>query len=135
MEDRKILLVDEPTRTRELVAQVLRLHGYAVFESNDGRDALNRIPGIRPDLIIIEAMLPFLSGFEVCAQLRRDPVVGRSRILMMSSLTRNLVRDDGRWRDHVPADEFLTRPFGLRDLVERVEKLIGPARKIQPISK
>jgi DNA-binding response OmpR family regulator len=133
--DRTILLVDEPTRTRELLASILRKLGYAVFESDDGEDALRRILRVRPDLVIIEAMLPFLSGFEVCAILRRDPALRSLPILMMCSLTHHLVRDDGHWRDHVPADEFLNRPFGLNDLLGRVEKLLGAVPNPQPLSR
>lgn len=124
--ERRILLVDEATRTRELLASILRMHGFAVFESGDGRDALARVRRIRPDLIIVEAMLPFLSGFEVCATLRRDPVLKNLPILMMCSLARSLVREQ-----HVPADELLLRPFGLHDLLERVDALL--ARVQEPL--
>lgn len=122
---RTILVVDEATRTRKLLASVLSMKGYDVFEAGDGRDALERAQILRPDLVIVEAMLPYLSGFEVCNALRRNPETRAIPILMMCSLTRNLVRDDGAWRDHVPADEFITRPFGVRDLLTRIDKLIG----------
>lgn len=132
--DQTILLVDEATRTRELLASILRKMGYAVLESGDGPDALRRIRLCRPDLVIIEAMLPFMSGFEVCAQLRRDPALKRLPILMMCSLVRQLAGENPGWRDHVPADEFITRPFGLSDLLARIQKLLRNASSELPVS-
>ena len=128
--DRTILLVDHATRTRELMGSILQMRGYTVLKSGDGRDALERLRRGRPDLLIIEAMIPVQSGFEVCAAVRRDPNLKDLPILMMSSLTRLLVRDDGHWRQHVTADEFLTRPFCLTDLLSSVEKLIGSAEAL-----
>ena len=124
MIDRTILLVDEPTRMRDLLTSILRMRGYAVIELDGGRDLLKRIRNIRPDLLIIEAMLPGFSGFEACAVLRRDPEFKHLPTLMMCSSAHKL--PGGVYgKDYILSDEFLVRPFGLQDLLARIEKLLG----------
>lgn len=125
MNDRTILLVDEPTRMRELLTSILRMRGYAVIERDNGRDLMASIRTLKPDLLIIEAMLPFITGFEICAMLRRDPELRSLPVLMMCSMTHKFAREDVRERYPVPADEFIVRPFGLQDLLARIERLVG----------
>jgi len=131
MIDRTIVLVDEPTRMRDLLTSILRMRGYAVIELDGGRDLLKRIRNIRPDLLIIEAMLPGFSGFEACAVLRRDPEFRNLPTLMMCSSAHKLPHDPMQTKEYILSDEFLVRPFGLQDLLARIEKLLGavPALK------
>jgi DNA-binding response OmpR family regulator len=135
MAEMTILIVDEATRTRGLLASILSMKGYQVYECGNGRQALELIPGLEPDLIIVEALLPGFSGFEVCAALRRDPELQQIPILMMCALTGNLSRRSDQWREHVPADDLITRPFGLRDFMMRVEKLIGAVPETESLSR
>jgi DNA-binding response OmpR family regulator len=134
MMEKTILIVDEATRTRGLLASILSMKGYEVFESGNGRAALELIPGLQPDLIIVEALLPAFSGFEFCAALRRDPDFQHIPTLMMCALTGNLARRNDNWRDHIPADDLITRPFGLQDLMLRVEKLLGAIPETRALS-
>ena len=132
MIDRTIVLVDEPTRMRDLLTSILRMRGYAVIEIDGGRDLLKRIRNIRPDLLIIEAMLPGFSGFEACAVLRRDPEFRDLPTLMMCSSAHKLPRDGSK--EYILSDEFLVRPFGLQDLLTRIEKLLGAIPDLKTVS-
>jgi len=121
--DQTIMLIDEPTRLRDLLASILRMRGYAVLECDGGQDAMKRLRYVRPDLIIVEAILPVMSGFQICANLRRDPVVQDIPTLMMCSEKHHLLK--GRtWKEHVPADEFIARPFGVQELLVRIAGLL-----------
>ena len=121
--DQTIMLIDEPTRLRDLLASILRMRGYAVLECDGGQDAMKRLRTVRPDLIIVEAILPVMSGFQICANLRRDPVVQDIPTLMMCSEKHHLLK--GRtWKEHVPADEFIARPFGVQELLVRIAGLL-----------
>jgi DNA-binding response OmpR family regulator len=120
-----ILLVDEAKATREILGQILRLRGDAVIEAGEGRQALALAREFRPDLIILEALLPYTSGFEVCATLKRQPRTRSIPVLMMCSVTRTLGRSDAYWRKRMDADDFVTKPFDLADLFVRVEALLG----------
>jgi DNA-binding response OmpR family regulator len=134
MSDRTILLVDEPTRMRDLLTSILRMRGYAVIEIDNGRDAMRRIKNIRPDLLIIEAMLPIQSGFEICAMLRRDPEFRHLPTLMMCSSAHKPPGETVLGKDYLLSDEFLVRPFGLQELLVRIEKLIGAVPSLKSSS-
>ena len=129
MIDRTILLVDEPTRMRDLLTSILRMRGYAVIEVDSGRDLVKRVHNIHPDLLIIEAMMPGISGFEAVANLRRDPELRNLPTLMMCSEKHHLLKG-GAWREHVPADEFIARPFGVQELLVRVAGLTRPVPNV-----
>src|SRR5689334_2017688 len=120
-----IMLIDEPTRLRELLSSILRMRGYAVLECDGGRDFFRRLRRVRPDLVIVEAILPVMSGFEICSTLRRDPILKDVPTLMMCSEKHHLLKG-GAWREHVPADEFIARPFGVQELLARVAGLTNP---------
>jgi DNA-binding response OmpR family regulator len=134
MIDRTIVLVDEPTRMRDLLTSILRMRGYAVIEIDGGRDLIKRIRNLRPDLLIIEAMLPGFSGFEACAVLRRDPEFRNLPTLMMCSAVRKLSRDPMPTKDYLLSDEFIVRPFGLQELLTRIEKLLGAIPSLKTTS-
>jgi DNA-binding response OmpR family regulator len=120
-----ILVVDEARATRDLLGQLLRLRGYDVIEAGEGRQALALLREFRPDLVILEALLPYTSGFEVCATLKRQPRTRSIPVLMTCSVTRSLGRPDDYWRDRVHADEFLSKPFDVTELFVAVERLLS----------
>lgn len=133
MIDRTILLVDEPTRMRDLLTSILRMRGYAVIEIDTARDLIKRIRSIRPDLLIIEAMMPGTSGFEACAVLRKDPDFSPLPTLMMCSSAHKLPGDVPN-KEFLLTDEFIVRPFGLQDLLTRIEKLLGAVPALKSLS-
>ena len=124
-----IMLIDEPTRLRDLLASILRMRGYAVLECDGGQAALKRLRHVRPDLVIVEAILPLMSGFQICATLRRDPILKDIPTLMMCSEKHHLSKG-GAWKEHVPADEFIPRPFGVQELLVRVAGLTRPVPNV-----
>ena len=123
METATIMIIDEPTRLRDLLASILRMRGYAVLECDGGQTAFKRLRHVRPDLVIVEAILPVMSGFQICSTLRRDPILKDLPTLMMCSEKHQLLKG-GAWKEHVPADEFIARPFGVQELLVRVAGLI-----------
>jgi DNA-binding response OmpR family regulator len=133
MIDRTILLVDEPTRMRDLLTSILRMRGYAVIEIDSGRELLKRVRAINPDLLIIEAMMPGTSGFEAVANLRRDPDFRNLPTLMMCSSAHKLP-GDVRSKEFLLTDEFIVRPFGLQDLLARIEKLLGAVPTLKSLA-
>ena len=133
MIDRTILLVDEPTRMRDLLTSILRMRGYGVIEVDSGRDLVKRVHNIHPDLLIIEAMMPGISGFEAVANLRRDPELRNLPTLMMCSSAHKLP-GDVRSKEYLLTDEFIVRPFGLQDLLTRIEKLLVAVPSLKSLS-
>jgi DNA-binding response OmpR family regulator len=121
----KILVVDDTKNIREIVAYMLRGRGYDVIESGDGQDAWEKATTLAPDLIVLDAMLPRKTGFEICMQLKRDERWKRIPIVMLTAVTRDAGKSDAHWREKSGADDFMSKPFKAPDLVGRIEKLLA----------
>jgi DNA-binding response OmpR family regulator len=127
-----ILVVDEARSSREALACVLRNRGYRVDESQDGADALQRIVEEPPDLVILDAMLPRRSGIEICQSIKSENPPRKLPVILVTSITRTIGRNDHYWKEKTGADEFLSKPFAPQDLLSRIERLLaspdGPPR-------
>ena len=115
----KILVVDDDLELRGLVAYTLRQAGYLVVEAEDGPSALAHVTGERPDLVILDANLPRLDGFEVLRRLR----AAGDRTCVMMLTVRSAEEDQVRGLD-AGADDYLTKPFSPRTLLARVRALL-----------
>lgn len=124
----KILVVDDTKSIREIVAFMLRGKGYEVIEAADGEDARRKATSEAPDLLVLDAMLPKVTGFSLCAELKADERYRGIPILMLTAITRDTGKSDDYWREKSQADDFMSKPFKAQDLVSRVEKLLA-ARK------
>jgi DNA-binding response OmpR family regulator len=124
---RKILVVEDTRSIREIIAHLLRGRGYEVETSGDGTDAQARVAAFRPDLVILDAMLPGKSGFDLCMELKGDERTRGIRVLMLTAATRDSGQGEDYWRQRSRADDFMTKPFKGADLVERVARLLGDA--------
>ena len=122
----KILVVDDEPEAVELVEFNLKQAGYDVITALDGAEALTKARNKTPDLIVLDLMLPEMSGLEVCQTLRRDPATARIPIIMLTARAAEIDRVLGL---ELGADDYLTKPFSPRELVLRVKKILqrGPA--------
>ncbi len=120
-----ILVVDDTKSIREIVAFMLRSRGYEVLESGDGADAREKVKAQRPDLLVLDAMIPKVPGFDLCAELKADPELKAMPILMLTAITRDTGKSDEYWREQSQADDFMSKPFKAADLIARIEKLLG----------
>jgi len=118
---RTILLVDDEPTLREALAENLQQEGYDVSLAADGREALARFRADRPDLVILDLMLPELSGVEVCRIIRAESA---TPILMLTAKQGEIDKVVGL---EVGADDYVTKPFSLRELVARVRALLRRA--------
>lgn len=117
----RILVVDDEADAVELVAFNLRQAGYSVTTAADGAEALQKARAQPPDLIVLDLMLPEISGLEVCKTLRRDPAFSRIPIIMLTARAAELDRVLGL---ELGADDYVTKPFSPRELVLRIQKLL-----------
>jgi DNA-binding response OmpR family regulator len=115
---RTILVVDDEPTLRETLAENLEIEGFRVVTAADGREALERFHQSQPDLVVLDLMLPELSGIEVCREIRRESGVP---ILMLTARDSELDKVVGL---ELGADDYVTKPFGLRELLARVRALI-----------
>ncbi len=121
----KILVVEDELSLRETLAYNLKKEGYAVEAVGDGRAAVEAARRGKPDLLILDVMLPELDGFEVARTLRKEMT---TPILMLTARDDEIDRVVGL---EVGADDYLTKPFSMRELMARVKAQLRRTRLIR----
>lgn len=116
-----ILIADDNQQNRELIDAYLADEGYDIQISSDGQETLDRVAESHPDLILLDIMMPKLSGYEVCQQLRQSEETRDILILMVTALN-----EPGDIEKAVKAgcDDFLTKPVNRLELLTRVRSLL-----------
>ena len=117
----KILLVDDEPDALEVLGYKLREAGFTPLFAKDGTRALAAARNERPDLIVLDLMLPEVDGLEVCKILRRDPATASLPILMLTARAAEMDRVIGL---ELGADDYVTKPFSPRELILRIRKLL-----------
>ena len=115
-------MADDEPAVREALERALRLEGYRVALAADGREALAACAGTPPDAVVLDVLMPFMDGLEVCRRLRAGG--DRTPILMLTA--RDGVRDRVSGLD-AGADDYLVKPFALEELLARVRALLRRA--------
>lgn len=124
----RILIIEDDKDIVELVRYNLDKEGYQTASSGDGAAGLAQIRKSSPDLLILDLMLPKVSGLEICKEIRRDEKLNRLPILMLSARGEEADRVIGL---ELGADDYVTKPFSPRELVARIKALM---RRVQPPS-
>jgi DNA-binding response OmpR family regulator len=125
----KILLVDDEKRILEVLEAYLEREGYEIHCADNGIDALKKAKIINPDLIVLDLMLPDISGEEVCRLVRKESDVP---ILM---LTAKSAEDDRINGIVMGADDYLTKPFSPREVVVRVQAILRRVKKTEKVDR
>lgn len=118
---RKILVIEDEKDIRELVRYNLEAEGFAVVEASDGEIGLALSARERPALVLLDLMLPGLSGLEVCRKLREREDVSRIPILMLTARAAEVDKVLGL---EMGADDYVTKPFSPRELIARVKAVL-----------
>jgi len=121
MDKKRILLVDDEEDLRKMLKFRLEALNYDVVEAADGEDALKKAKSIKPDLMILDLMLPKLDGFEVCKTLKSDENYKNIPIIMF---TASAQEKDGELSREVGSDAHITKPFEPQELVEKIKELL-----------
>jgi diguanylate cyclase (GGDEF)-like protein len=126
-----VLVVDDDPDVARFVEVNLRSAGYEVTVASNGEEALERAVEIRPDLILLDVMMPKLDGFEVAQRLRRDPRTSSSSIIM---LTAKALSSDKVLGLSSGADDYIIKPFDPVELLARVKGTLRRAREMRALS-
>jgi DNA-binding response OmpR family regulator len=118
----RVLIVDDNPVNAELLEAHLDGSGYDIRTETNGEDAVRAAKEWHPDVVLLDVMMPKVSGFEVCRRLREDPATARVGVLMVTALDQPT--DIERAVD-VGTDDFVTRPVNKTELLLRVKALLG----------
>jgi DNA-binding response OmpR family regulator len=120
----KILIVEDETAIAENLHALLTARGYEVSWIPDGADALGVAKKEKPDLVLLDVMLPRVSGFDICRLLKSDPDTSKIKIVMITGLGR---MGDVEKAFGQGADDYIIKPFDSERLFKKVEKALGKA--------
>ena len=122
-EQKKIVIVEDEPDTAEMFAEMMRLSGYEVLKSYGGTPAIALISHEIPDAVVLDVMMPDLSGLEVLRFLRRDPRLAKIPVIVVSA--KSLPSDIKNGLD-AGANIYLTKPVAFQDLNDAVREVIKP---------
>jgi two-component system, OmpR family, alkaline phosphatase synthesis response regulator PhoP len=122
----RILIVEDDPDIAHLVARYLEKAGYTTAHATTGREAIHAVAVRRPDLLILDLMLPQLDGLEVCRQVRSEPATAGLPIIMLTARAEESERIVGL---ELGADDYLAKPFSPGELVARVRALLRRAQR------
>src|SRR3990170_818916 len=117
----KILVVDDTPRNVKLLADLLGVKGYAVVTAASGAEALQKVEAERPDLVLLDVVMPGMSGYDVCRKFRENPATSVLPVVMVTALDPNQERVKGL---EAGADDFLTKPINQAELLARIRSLL-----------
>jgi DNA-binding response OmpR family regulator len=120
-----IMVVDDEEAMRHLLRIVLSRAGYRVIEAIDGRDALEKLVLVQPDLMIIDVLMPFLNGFEVVQQIRAHPHTAQLPVMLLSSRADAAAQREGLF---VGAQRYLIKPLTLQQLLTCIQEVLDDSQ-------
>lgn len=121
MDKKKILLVDDEKDLVETVALRLQANGYEVIPAYDGEEAFKRAKEAKPDLIILDLMLPKMDGYKVCGLLKSDSRHKHIPILIFTARAQEI---DRKMAEEAGADAYFIKPFEPKALLDKIKELI-----------
>ena len=119
---KKILIADDEANIVISLEFLMLNGGYQVQTATNGEEALQRIAEFRPDLILLDIMLPLKNGFEVCQKIRENPAWNGIKVVMLTAKGRESEVTKGL---ALGADAYITKPFATRELLASVQRLLG----------
>lgn len=122
----RILVVDDEPEIHAVLGKLLSREGFEVESAYSAEDAFKSIDSSKPDLIILDIMMPRVSGIEVCNKLKADPKTKDIMILIVSARDAQADRIEGLKQG---ADDYVSKPFHLRSLVRKIEHMLDKKKK------
>jgi two-component system alkaline phosphatase synthesis response regulator PhoP len=116
-----ILIVEDNQSVRKLIEFKLQRAGYQLAYSENGAEGWSKIQELQPDLVVLDVMLPGMTGFEVLRKVRNDEQLQDTKVLMLTTKTRE---EDIEHGFELDADEYMGKPFKVNELMIRLERLL-----------
>ena len=127
MANEKILVVDDDTNICELLRLYLTKEGYQVTTANDGEEGLDKFNQVKPDMVLLDVMMPKMDGLEVCRRIRK---LGNTPVMMLTAKGETTDKVNGLKQG---ADDYITKPFSAAYLKARIFNLLEQRKKLQAL--
>jgi two-component system, OmpR family, alkaline phosphatase synthesis response regulator PhoP len=120
--DRPILVIDDEPYILRALSYLLAREGYRVETASNGEEGLARVRDLHPPLVFLDIMMPRMNGYEVCEQIKQDPALSSTYVIMLSAKGQQVDRERGLLGG---ADEYMTKPFSPREVADHVRTLLA----------
>lgn len=117
----KILVADDSPSIREILQMNLETLGYSVVLAEDGEKALQCLGQDRPDLLIVDVMMPKVNGFQICRKVKSNPATQSTPVILLTARSQ---QEDVFWGKDCGADEYMTKPFSTKELERAITRLL-----------
>ncbi len=121
MKRKKILIADDNEHIREALTSILEDEGHELWMAKNGAEALKKVREVSPDILILDVMMPEMSGYDVCRAVKSDPDLKKTFILMLSAKGQAAEQEQGK---ETGADEYIVKPFSPTEILGRIKKLL-----------
>jgi len=119
---RTILVADDERALKMLIVETLKIGNYNILEVDNGLDALELAGREKPDLAILDVMMPGLTGYEVCKQIKTDPGLKQIKVLILTAKGQQADKEAAKL---ALADYYISKPFSPMELLLKVEEILG----------
>ena len=119
---KRVLIADDEPNIVASLEFLMEQAGFEVKVAANGKEALDLVASFRPDLLILDVMMPEMNGYEVCQRLKSDPATRAVRVVMLSAKGRDVEVAKGL---ELGADAYVTKPFSTRELVAKVREMLA----------
>lgn len=120
---KNVLIIEDDKFLRELIAQKLGQSGYNVVEATDGEQGVKRVKEVKPDLVLLDLILPGIDGFEVLARIKSDPIIASIPVIIISNLGQREEIEKGLKMGAV--DYMIKAHFTPGEIVDRIKRVVG----------
>ena len=119
---KKIFIADDESGFVATLKSRLEFEGFEITTAPDGKAALEQIPVEKPDLVLLDIMMPSVNGYQVCRELKENPDTASIPILMLTAKSQE---SDKFWGMEAGADDYMTKPFDMDELIAKIEELLS----------
>ena len=119
---KKVFIADDESGFVATLKSRLEFEGFEITTAPAGKAALEQIPVEKPDLVLLDIMMPAVNGYQVCRELKEDPDTSSIPILMLTAKSQE---SDKFWGMEAGADDYMTKPFDMDELIKKIEALLG----------
>jgi two-component system alkaline phosphatase synthesis response regulator PhoP len=120
-QQKKILIADDNENIREALTYLLEDEGYKLWLAKDGAEALKQVREVRPDVLLLDIMMPEINGYDVCRTIKNDPDLKKTYIIMLTAKGQVTEQERGK---EVGADEYVVKPFSPMEILTKIKKIL-----------